>query len=532
MSASHTQTRPAAATSRRALVIAGLATLAVLAATLAGRGAEPAGAAPQARPNVIVIVTDDMPLSFVQPSTLPNTIELLGNQGTTFTESVVTTPLCCPSRASYLSGQYGHNSGVLANRPGYSDLRDPGNTLPVWLDRAGYETAHIGRYLNGYKQVAANKTAPGWDQWYTALEPRDYYGYELKENGETVHYSNKPKDHLTGVLNRIATRFIRREAKSKRPFYIQLDHLAPHDEWRDTGGACGRSAIPAKGDLVPFASQPLPTPPSFNEEEIGDKPPFLHALEPIDEFALEDITREWRCRMASLLSVDRGVQRIVSTLAAKGELDNTMIAFTSDNGFYHGEHRVPFEKYLPYEEGIHMPLLVRFPTWVGAVPTVDHVVSNLDLTASVLEMAGAAPCAGKKGTACRVLDGRSFVPLARGENPDWAVGREILIELDRRFGESSLPFRPCFYQGVRTATHFYNEYLSLPGLDGICREGTQLEFYDLEADPYQLANLYPAKPGTAERVVQLELADRLNVLRDCAGIEGRDPLPPSGHYCE
>jgi N-acetylglucosamine-6-sulfatase len=524
----------AAARSHRTFAAAALPLIALTLAAL-GSG-DPLAAKPkpkpQTRPNVIVIVTDDMPRSFLQQSTVPNTIELLANQGTTFTNSVVTTPLCCPSRASYLSGQYGHNNGVLANKPGYADLRNKRSTLPFWLKRAGYYTAHVGRYLNGYKNSGGEKPAPGWDGWYTALEPRNYYDYNLAVNGDSIHYGKKPKHYLTRVLNSRVAKVIRQRAPGGRPFYIQLDHYAPHDEWRDSGGACGASAIPGPGDLSPFASQPLPTPPNFNEEDMNDKPPFLYALEPVDEFALSDIEREWRCRMASMRAVDRGVQKIVSTLTAKGELDNTMIAFTSDNGFYHGEHRIPFEKYLPYEEGIHVPLLVRFPTSVGAVPAVDHVVANIDLTATVLDIAGASPCVGRQGTGCRVLDGRSFLPLAQGQSPDWALDREIVIELDRRFGGPGLPFRPCFYEGIRTATHSYIEYLSLPGADGLCREARQVELYDVEADPYQLQNMFPAKPGTAERVLYDYLTDRLAVLNDCSGIEGRDPPPASGHYCD
>jgi arylsulfatase A-like enzyme len=511
-----------------------VALAAVAAGALGGvAGTASAKPKPQTRPNIVVIMVDDMPMSFMQPQTLGNTMELLGNQGTTFNDFVVTTPLCCPSRATYVSGQYGHNNGVLANRPGYDALRDKRNVLPAWLKRAGYYTAHVGRYLNGYKNGGKSKVAPGFDGWFTALEPRNFYDYDLQVNGETVHFGNKPKDYLTNVLNRYAMKVIKRRARGSRPFYLQIDHLAPHDEWRDTGPPCGRSAIPGPGDLTPFLSQPLPSPPNYNEEDMSDKPFFLHSLEKVDEFAYADIQREWQCRMASLLAVDRGVAKIVSTLAAKGELDNTMIAFTSDNGFYHGEHRIPYEKYLPYEEGIHMPLLVRFPTSVGAVPAVDHVTANIDLAPTLLELAGASPCIGKRGTACRTLDGRSLLPLARGESPDWAVDREIVIELDRRFGEQSLPFRPCFYEGLRTSQYSYVEYLSVPGVsDGLCRETRQIDFYDLEADPYQLENLFPTPPATPERAAYDHLAARLAELRDCAGIEGRDPVPPSGHFCD
>jgi N-acetylglucosamine-6-sulfatase len=518
---------------RRAVVPAALVALAALAVGTLGAGAGSATAKPkpQTRPNIILVMVDDMPLSFMGPATTPNTIELLGNQGTTFSNYVVTTPLCCPSRATQITGQYGHNNGVLANRPGYAALVDKKNVLPAWLNRAGYYTAHVGRYLNGYKNVGEGKPAPGWDGWFSALEPRNFYAYDLQVGRDTVHYGKKPKDYLTSVINRYSLQVIRRQAKKRTPFYLQIDHLAPHDEWRDSGGPCGSSAIPAPGDLEYFLSQPLPTPPNYNEEDMSDKPVFLHALEALDEPTHAEVQREWQCRRASMRAGDRGVQRIVQTLAAKGELDNTMIAFTSDNGYYHGEHRVPGEKYLPFEEGIHMPLLVRFPTSVGAVPNVDTMTANIDLAPTMLELAGASACIGKDGAACRVLDGRSLLPLVRGESPDWAE-RDIVIELDRRFGEQSLPYRPCFYQGLRTVQHAYIEYLSIPGVsDGLCRETRQIDLYDIVADPYQLENLFPAVQAP-EREVYDHLSARLNDLRDCAGIEGRDPVPASGHYCD
>jgi N-acetylglucosamine-6-sulfatase len=477
-----------------------------------------------------VVVTDDMPLSFLSTATMPTTLELLGAQGTTFEDSVVTTPLCCPSRASFLTGQYGHNNGVLSNRPGYRDLISKRSTLPVWLRRAGYATAHVGRYLNGYKQLGPKKVAPGWDEWYTALEPRDYYGYDLQINGSrAVRHGNKPSDYLTRVLNRLAVRIIRQQVPTMRPLYLQLDHFAPHDEWRHSGGYCDGSAIPGPGALERFAAVTLPRPPSFNEEDTSDKPSFISRLPPINDFAIADLEREYRCRLASLLEVDRGVQKIVSALAQKGELENTMIVFTSDNGFFNGEHRVPYEKYLPYEEGIRVPLLIRFPASIGATSVVEAPVANIDLTATIMELAGAVPCTK---TACRALDGRSMVPLARGEVPEWAENRGIMIELDRRFGEATKRL-PCQYQGIRTSGYLFVEYLSIPDpVDGLCREASEAELYDLNADPFQLDNLYPAQAGTPDQLVEQQLAERLANLRDCSGIDGRDPVPVSGHYCE
>jgi N-acetylglucosamine-6-sulfatase len=502
---------------------------AALAAGWVGGIADSAAAPPQARPNVIVVVTDDMPLSFLVPDALPNTLELLGAQGTTFTNAVVTTPLCCPSRASYLTGQYGHNNGVLSNRPGYADLQMKGNILPAWLGRAGYATFHIGRYLNGYKQVAGTRPGPGWNRWFTSLEPRNYYGYDLAIENRTVRQGLKREDYLTRVLNRRAVTVIRQQAPGPRPFYLQLDHLAPHDETRRSDGPCGGSAIPTPGALKRFASASLPIPPSFDEADVSDKPSFIQRLKPFDASAYANLEREYRCRIASLVEVDRGIRKIVNVLAAKGELDETLIAFTSDNGFYVGEHRIPYAKYLPYEEGIHVPLLVRFPASVGALPVVEQPVANIDLTATVLEIAGATPCVA---SGCRVLDGRSVLRLAAGNDPGWPANRGIAIELDRRFGTGDRTL-PCAYEGVRTSSHILVEYTSAPDPAGLfCEPAHEVELYDLVSDPFQLANMHPTAAGTHARAVQDELTQRMTRLSDCAGIAGRDPEPASGHYCD
>jgi arylsulfatase A-like enzyme len=181
-----------------AVAAVALAALVALGGAYPGSAPAPAAAATQSQPNVIVVVTDDMPMLFLSQATLPTTLGLLGAQGTTFQNSVVTTPLCCPSRAAFLSGQYGHNNGVLSNRPGYSDLLSKRSTLPMWLRRAGYATVHLGRYLNGYAQKGPNKVAPGWDEWYTALEPRNYYDYDLQANGKKVHHGKKPSGSRSG----------------------------------------------------------------------------------------------------------------------------------------------------------------------------------------------------------------------------------------------------------------------------------------------------------------------------------------------
>lgn len=506
----------------------GLVAAAAIAASLVAAAGEPASAKPQTRPNIILIVTDDQTVAQLSEATMPNTLELLGTQGTTFTNAIATTPLCCPSRASMITGQYGHNNGVLANAAGYQDLRDKPNVLPAWLQRAGYRTAHVGRWLQGYKK---DRVAPGWDQWFTLGESRTYFDYEASHGGEKVHFGKGRRDYVTRVLNQTALRVIRTQARRQGPFYLQLDHLAPHSDGikGEDAGACLHSAIPASRAPVGFETAELPTPPSFNEEDVSDKPSFVSSLPPLNPAQLAELERQHRCRLASLPPVDEGVRRIVDALGQVGELDNTAIAFVSDNGYFFGEHRVPNEKYLAYEEALRLPLLIRFPTDVAPPGTsVSSQVANIDLAPTILDLAGASPCAGG---VCRVMDGRSLVGLAQGQASAWPSDRGLAIELVRKGVRPSTTL-PCSYAGVRVADQVYVEYSSVPDAVGQCVPGAEVEHYDLAADPFELQNLFPAQPGSPTAEAQAALSQSVAELRDCSGIEGRDPAPPSGHYCE
>jgi N-acetylglucosamine-6-sulfatase len=511
-------------------VAAAIVLAAVLAASWWSVGrARPAAAKPQSRPNIILIVTDDQTVAQLNEATMPNTLELLGAQGTTFEDTIATTPLCCPSRASMITGQYGHNNGVLANAGGYKHLEGKRNVLPVWLRDAGYYTAHVGRWLQGYKGF---KVAPGWDEWLTMVgEDRFYFGYELSDDGDKRHFASAPRDYVTRVLNQAALRVVRRRVGSPKPFYLQLDQLAPHADGFEggSGGECAHSAIPPSLAPAGFENAALPIPPSFNEPDVADKPSFMRILPSLSDQQIAEIERQWRCRLASLPSVDEGVRRIVATLEQAGELDDTAIIFVSDNGYFFGEHRVRTEKYLAYEEAIRLPLLIRFPGGAGAGAVVDAPVANIDLAPTILELAGASPCIGKKAGVCRVIDGRSLLPLVQGGA--WPQGRALALELARKAGVANAAF-PCTYQGVRVQGQVYIEHSSVPDADGVCQPAFEVEHYDLGADPYELQNLYPAAPGSGAAAAEAELAARVAALSDCAGIEGRDPVPPSGHYCE
>jgi N-acetylglucosamine-6-sulfatase len=523
MSTMSTEISTARARGARTAVAAALA-FAVTAAAAVG-GAERAQAGAQVRPNIIVITTDDQSMSMMRARYMPTTTKQVGHRGTTFTNYVVTTPLCCPSRASLLTGQYAHNHAVLTNH--YGLLEDKDNVLPVWLRRAGYRTAHVGKFLNAYEEAVGDRfqVAPGWDVWFTAVGGTRYFDYEVSANGRRRHFGNGPRSYITRVLNRKAATLVRRFTPQRQPLYLQLDHRAPHTETgTNSGGRCGLRAVPEDpADTERVRDDPLPDPPSFNEADVSDKPPYIRDAPLLSGRRIKKITRRFQCGSASLRAVDRGVKKIVRSLKQTGELGNTVLIFTSDNGYYFGEHRIGRDKSHPYEEGIRVPLLIRAPGRFGRGGRIaDEPAANIDLVPTLLQVAGAHPCADADD--CRVMDGRSLVPVLRGE--DWPRDRGLLIEYD---GASSKGKSSCEYHGIRAEGWIYVDHARIPNpLTLVCEETELTELYNLTTDPFQLHNL----PVEGSPVVP-PLRSRLGRLRDCSGIEGRDPVPADGRsYCE
>lgn len=449
----------------------------------------PAMAAPE-RPNVLLILTDDQTLESMR--VMEKTLHLLAEEGTTFRNSFVSYPMCCPSRATGLTGQYAHNHGVMGNKApegGYHRL-DSKNTLPVWLQAAGYQTAHVGKYLNGY---TGPKVPPGWSRWFGLSDPTTYlmYGYLAIDNGKRVRYGESEADYQTDVLAAKAEAILRDFARDKahRPFFLSVAPLAPHTERSDEAGK-GTPPRPAPRHQGRFADEPMPDKASFDEVDIGDKPPNIRRLPRLSPAKKEAVLRSYRARLASLLAVDDLVERLVRALEETGQLDHTVIIFASDNGFLLGEHRVPDGKLLPYEESIRVPLIIRgggFPAGAKAL----QPVANIDLAPTIVALTGAH--------ARRQMDGISLLPLAL--DPAQGRDRDLLLE-----GLSRNSARPS-YEAIRTPRWLWVEY----------RNGSR-ELYDLEADPLQLRNRQ-GDPALAE--VQADLAQRLAKLRTCAGASCR-----------
>jgi N-acetylglucosamine-6-sulfatase len=476
------------------------------------------------RPNFVVITTDDQDAASLSRTVMPNVVEGISERGTLFTSGFASPPLCCPSRAGFITGQYPHNHGVFANSPGYPTLRGKADTLPKWLKRSGYRTGFVGKFLNGYSRskLEGIEPAPGFDRWYAVHRRKLYYHYQMTINGRLRGFGGGKRDYLTKVITRYSKKFIGRESRKGNPFFLWASYWAPHYSKRErVKGPCDHLVTPGPGDEHAFRNAPLPLPPSFDEEDVSDKPPFIRRLPRINEPNIRRLTRSYRCRLASLLAVDRGVNSILKALKRSGELDDTVLVFTSDNGFYHGEHRITHGKATPYEPAIRVPLTISVPAAHLDGPraaVAPEPVSNVDLAPTILDLAGASSCG--KGD-CRALDGRSLMPLLSEGSAAWPEDRAVLFET--RTGE-----KPCRYEAIRTQSLFYAEHGV--GNAARCQRAKQKELYDLEADPYELENLLRAPGGSPPTNTELALKVRLDALRKCSGVAGRDP--GAGPACE
>jgi N-acetylglucosamine-6-sulfatase len=442
----------------------------------------------QRRPNVLVLMTDDQTLASME--VLSGVRRRLVQRGTTFDRSFVSFSLCCPSRATLFTGQYAHNHTILGNTApfgGYDKL-DKANWLPIWLQRAGYRTIHVGKFLNGYDQP--DGVPPGWSEWHGSIDPSTYryYGYTLNENGTLNTYGadENPAFYSTDFYARRAAELASRAARSRRPFFLSVAFLAPH-----TGGprdpddpARLATPKPAPRHRDRFGSRPLPQPPSFNEADVSDKPAEIRLRPPIGGAGANAIRESYQQRLESLLSVDEGVTRVLRALRAARELDDTLVIFISDNGFFHGEHRIRNGKVLPYEPSIRVPLIMRGPG-VPRGARRRQLVTNADLASTILDAAGAR--------AGRVQDGRSLFGLLRDPGREW--GRDLLIE----GGDGS----SSHFDAIRTYRYVFVQYVN----------GEQ-ELYDLKRDPFQLQSLH-ADPAYA--VIKAGLAFRLAALSICVG---------------
>jgi N-acetylglucosamine-6-sulfatase len=550
---------------RLAVVAAGgLALLCLLVA--AGQRSSAAAATPQ-RPSFVVIQTDDQTLdelyaTFGQPrlQAMPNTLNLIAKRGMTFNRYYVSYPLCCPSRVSLLTGRYAHNDGVKGNiQPnggyfGFSFRAAYTHNLATWLQGAGYRTIHVGKFLNGYgDEPYDNGTAvpPGWSAWHTVLKADTnhyYYGYSLNNNGviegpygdsgswETREYGVRddfgcpfaplnglPCYYETDALTNFAAGELR-ITSPEQPFYLQLDYTAPHGDFRHPAGP-----EPALRHYDWFHGAPLPhnRGQGFDEGNVADKPDFIREAPYLGLSDIHTYRVYYDKALESLRSLDDGVKLIIDTLGSLHRLRNTYVIFTSDNGFFFGEHRLIGGKFLAYEPSTHLPFLIRGPH-IRPGTESGEVVGNVDVAPTVLELAGVK--------ADKSIDGRSLAPFLH--DPELRTLRPYLFEsfvessdvqeagaIAEPGDQSTAPARkrggattsqrgggavasilapPKDYEGIRLGPY---KYIAWP--DG------EKELYDIETDPYELNNLVRIPNYFPVRnFLHKELTER---LEDCVG---------------
>jgi arylsulfatase A-like enzyme len=443
-------------------------------------------------------MTDDQ--DFRSMHVMPQTRRLIVKRGTTFANSVVSFPLCCPSRATYYTGQYAHNHGVKWNtfpEGGFYKFKQA-ETLPVWLRRAGYRTIHIGKYLNQTGERDATQVPKGWVDYHGGVDPStyDYFGYTLNNNGVLKTYGRDEADYATDVYAGLAEKAIRDARKAGKPFFLNIAPLAPHTvAVASKATKEGTPAVPPPRYADRFATTKLPRYPNFNEADMSDKPQ-LAGLPLLTDDNIASFTDHYRGRMGALLGVDDLVVRVTNALKKAGVYENTDIIFTSDNGWILGEHRLrdPISedgratgvKYVPFDGSSRVPLMAAGPDFpVGKI--VTGVVVNADLASTIADLTGAEPKLPQ--------DGRSLLRAAK--KPSLLDGRGVLLETFKN------PRGVSPYTAIRTERYRYE--IAENGDEGL---------YDLKVDPWELESKHDDPKYAAIKEI---LVRNLAKLVDCKG---------------
>jgi N-acetylglucosamine-6-sulfatase len=465
---------------RAALLAASIVVLAVAAGFPAPTRPDPA----TLPPNIILILTDDQSVDTLpsEPASMPwLQSQLFGNPGghwLWFPNAFLNTPLCCPSRATILTGQYSHHTHVQGNEEGMN--LDESNTLATWLHGGGYTTALIGKYLNNYPWNRGPYMPPGWDRFFgkrNEAEPETYYDYGVIDQGVPLFVGHTPDAYVTDLLANKAVDFLR-GVPAEQPYFLMFTPPAPH-----------APLVPAPRYINSFVDVPIHGPSERVLNDVAGKPAWIRALPRVTPDGAAAFLNARRLERETLRAADDAVQRIIAEVQARGEMDRTVIFFLTDNGFSFGEHRWRGKR-CGYDPCIRTPFAVRTP-WASAA-TVPFPVSNVDLAPTIAALAGVQPGLGEDGiNLASLLD----APSARaGPSLDpGSLDRAVLIEYA---GDTQVPA----WRGVRTGRFAYIEDA----------DGT-VELYDLTgqlgpADPDELRNVAgdPAYAG-----VRLQLATTL-----------------------
>jgi N-acetylglucosamine-6-sulfatase len=458
--------------------------LAVMMLTLVAIGCSaPAGppAAPSRPPNIVFVLVDDMRWDEMgvagHPFLETPNMDRLAREGTRFANAFATTPLCSPSRAAFLTGQYAHTNGIIDNtaRPSH-DLP----TFPRALQQAGYTTGFFGKWHMGNDDTPR----PGFNRWVAMPGQGEAIDPHLNVDGERL----QAQGYVTDVLTDYVEQFVL--GAGDRPFLAYLAHKAIHPNviQQDDGKVVPMPGQPggfvaAERHRGRYAGRPMPRRPNAFKPPL-DKPALMRRIGTLPPLGRETATSddEIRGRAEMLLGVDDSLGRILAVLEKKGVLDQTVVVFTSDHGYFYGEHGLNEERRLAYEETIRIPLLARYPPRVKAGEVASELVLSIDLAPTLLEMAGLPPAPA--------MQGRSLLPLFNGNAPGWR--ESFLVEY---YSDTVFPrVLTMGYSAVRTKNAKYIQYRDLEGMN---------ELYDLDADPYEEHNLIGA-PGAAALLPSLQ----------------------------
>jgi N-acetylglucosamine-6-sulfatase len=454
-----------------------------------------ASASSPSRPNIVFVLTDDLSTNLVPY--MPHVLAL-ERRGTTFTNYTVTDSLCCPSRSSIFTGRYPHNTGVFTNAgpdggfPTFYRRGEESSTFGTALQSTGYRTAMMGKYLNGYmpRQPLAGTlpyVPPGWNEWDVAGSGYNEFKYYLNQNHKPVYYGSSRQDYLTDVLADRGKQYIGACSRGHKPFFLELATFAPH-----------RPFIPAPRDRSRFKGLLAPRDPAYDQLP-SDPPRWLAHLPPLPPAEISHIDRVFRLRVLDDLAVDRAIGILETAISKAGDTTDTDFFFSSDNGYHLGEYRLPPGKMTAFDTDIRVPLVAA-----GPGIAVDHVSSqvaeNVDLAPTFEALAGLSP---------QPSDGRSLVPLLRGDHPaDWRTaaliehhGALTSAQLGPDDEGNGLVGNPPSYEALRTPDLLYVEYV-----DG------ERELYDLTHDPYELHNLASTRPAQMKRLHRY-----LHALEVCSG---------------
>lgn len=451
------------------------------------------GSRAQQRPNIILIMTDDQ--QYEQIQFMPNLLALIAQKGTTFNKGYATNALCCPARATILTGQYTHNHLIYGNAPprgGFDKVYSTGleqNSINVRLQQAGYRTSWIGKYVNRYTDpsvvpgLPSTYIPPGWNNWETWLsddQNKGAFNYKLNENGIIKQYGSIASHYLTDVLKAKAVNFINRQTG---PFFLVVAPFAPHSP-----------AQPAPRHAQLFLTAKQPRVPSFNEADVSDKPAYIRSLPLLNVVVTNQADLLYRNQLRSLQAVDEMIAAVDDALISKGFSSNTYIFFITDNGTHNGHHRMQYGKKLHYETDIRIPFIVRGPG-IPAGASSDLVVSNVDLAPTFAAIAGLSFSS---------MDGRSLLGLFDGSATEWRTA--LLLENYSPIPEAQGSPVKLESAGLRDSRYSYVEYYNV---------ASEIEIYDNQVDPHQLNN----QAGIINAAL---FQSRLALLKTCVGQGCRD----------